>query len=82
MNFTKRYKSNDDKILSLKIRINNIQEHMKLITNLINQLEKEINVKRLSHVTSEEILLPSEQEDIFNTTGSFDASTKSMVFEI
>lgn len=82
MNFTKRYKSNDDKILSLKIRINNIQEHMKLITNLINQLEKEINVKRLRHVTSEEILLPSEQEDIFNTTGSFDASTKSMVFEI
>lgn len=72
----RKYEQTDDRILSLNIRIQNILDHFKLLTNMIHELQRDINKMKLKHIRSEEILTPYEQEDIFNSTGSlsFEAS--------
>lgn len=43
----------EDKLLNIRIRLNNILEHQLLITNLIKELEDYINKKKLSRTASE-----------------------------
>lgn len=72
----KLYHSKSDGELNVIMRMDNIKKHMKLLNDMIDELEKQITKRR--YMSSEELLTPEEQELIFNGSCSLDFSNKSI----
>lgn len=61
----KRATKSDDRLYSIQIKLQNIKEHMQMITQMIDSLEKEVRMRKLTHHKSEGSVTEINLDDVY-----------------